>query len=148
MAVVDAGPAFVDAGVPEVVDAGPPQPAALELVLTATTRDGGFEVVEREIDPVKQLSVWIPVVLVDYRLRIFDEGDRVVPSDDVARETDGGIDYQVVFSEPLKSGRAYRLTIESELGQALEGYQDAEVLLKVRGEIERETKKPGKKKKR
>lgn len=131
------------------MDAGPPQPADLQLIITATSADGGFELVARAVDPVKQLNVFIPVVLTDYRLRVFDEADKVVQSDDLAKETDGGIDYQVTFVEPLKSGRNYRLTIESQLGQTLDGYKDAEVLMKVRGEIERESsKKPPKKKKR
>lgn len=147
-----AGPdaAVVDAGaVAElVVDAGPPQPAELQLIVTATGADGGFEVVDGLVDPVKQLGIWIPVALTDYRLRVFDDGDRVVPSDDTAHEADGGIDYQVTFLEPLKSGRSYRLTVESQLGQQLEGFRDAEVLFKVRGEIQREPKKTGGKKKK
>ena len=148
--VPDAGSAGVDAGVAEPVDAGPPQPAELAIVVTATASDGGFELIDHEIDPVQRVSVWIPVVLADYRLRVFDEADRVVPSDDSAKETDGGIDYQVAFVEPLKSGRNYRLTIESQSGQTLDGFRDAELLFKVRGEIQREPKKPagGKKKKR
>lgn len=142
--VLDAGPAVV-----ELVDAGPPQPADLELVITGTLVDGGLEVIEHELDAVQRLNVWIPVALADYRLRVFDETDRVVPSDDLARDVDGGIDYQVTFVEPLKSGRNYRLTVEAQLGTQLEGYKDAEVVMKVRGEIERESKKPpGKKKKR
>lgn len=148
---LDAGRAAFDAGVAELVDAGPPQPAELAIVVTTTAADGGFELIDRDIDPVQRMSIWIPVVLADYRLRVFDEADRVVPSDDLAKETDGGIDYQVAFVEPLKTGRNYRLTIESQSGQTLDGFRDAELLFKVRGEVQREPKKPaggGKKKKR
>jgi hypothetical protein len=139
-----------DAGhVVEIVDAGPPRPAELQLIVTATSADGGFEVVNGEVDPVKHLGIWVPVVLSDYRLRVFDDSDRIVPSDDAAHETDGGIDYQVTFVEPLKSGRSYRLTVEAQLGPQLEGFRDVEVQFRVRGQVEREPKKTsGKKKKR
>jgi len=141
--VVDAG-AVVEA----VVDAGPPQPAELQLTITAQLDDGGIEVVTAgEIEPVQSLVVWIPVALADYRLRVFDESDKVVPSDDQAHDVDGGIDYAVSFLEPLKTGRTYRLTVEAQLGSALDGFKDAEVMMKVRGQIQPD-KKPGKKKRR
>ncbi len=146
--VADAGAPIADAGAAsEPVDAGPPQPAELGLIVTAQLGDGGVEVVSSEVDPVKSLDVWIPVVLPDYRLRVFDESDKVVPSDDQARETDGGIDYTISFVEPLRSGRTYRLTVEAQLGSALDGFKDAEVMMKVRGQLEPD-KKPAKRKKR
>lgn len=144
--VVDAGSVVVDAGPPPVIDAGPP-PGPVMLELTITT-DGGL--VEDEIDPVQQLDVHIPALLKDYRLRVFDDGDRVVPSDDTARETDGGIDYGIVFTEPLKTGRKYRLTVEAQRGDVIDDhYKDAERELKVRGEVEKPAnakKKPSKRK--
>ena len=142
---VDAGP--LDAGRVEVVDAGPPQPAELALIVTAPLADGGLEVVEEYVDPVKTVNVWIPVSLSDYRLRVFDDADRVVPSDDSAKDVDGGIDYAIAFVEPLRSGKTYRLTVESQQGAALEGYKDAEHVMKVRGQVEPEAKKLPKKKK-
>jgi hypothetical protein len=130
----DAGVVEVDAGPPPVVDAGPP-PGPLTLELTISV-DGG-EVTD-EIDPVQQLDVRIPAPLRDYRVRVFDDSDRVVPSDDTAKEADGGIDYEVVFTEPLKTGRKYRLTVEAQRGEVIDDhYKDAERELKVRGEIEK-----------
>jgi hypothetical protein len=147
---LDASVAVVvsDAGAAaEVVDAGPPLAAALELVVTATSRDGGLEVVDEELDAVKALNVWIPAALSDYRLRVFDEADRVVPSDDTAKDVDGGIDYAIAFVEPLKAGKTYRLTIESQQAAALEGYRDAERVMRVRGQAADADKKTSKKKK-
>ncbi|MBL8957765.1 MAG: hypothetical protein JNK82_43720 [Myxococcaceae bacterium] len=144
MAAVDSGSAVVA----PAVDAGPPPgPRELELTITAQLADGGIEVVTGAVDPVKSLSVWVPVPLADYRLRVFDEGDKVVPSDDQAHETDGGIDYLISFVEPLKTGRTYRLTVEAQLEAQLEGFKDVEIALKVRGQIEAD-KKPGQKKKK
>jgi hypothetical protein len=145
---LDASIGGADAAVAEVVDAGPPAPADLPMVVTAPLADGGVEVVTQELDPGSRLSVWIGTPLSDYRLRVFDDADRVVPSDDAAKDVDGGIDYQIVFLEPLKTGRTYRLTIESELGNALEGFKDAELLMRVRGQVQVEPKKPSTRKRR
>ncbi|MBK7863396.1 MAG: hypothetical protein IPJ65_33305 [Archangiaceae bacterium] len=147
----DAGLEAADSGAaqPPPVDAGPPAPAELPLSVTALSADGGAEQISHDIDPVKALSVRIPVPLSDYRLRVFDETDRVVPSDDLARDADGGIDYQISFEEPLKTGRTYRLTVEPQLGAQLEGFKDAELVMKVRGEVQADARKqPGKAKKK
>jgi hypothetical protein len=123
----DAGVA-VDAGPPPVVDAGPPGPVTLDVD------------VPEELDPVQQLDVRIPAVIKDYRLRVFDESDRVVPSDDTAKEADGGIDYSVAFTEPLKAGHKYRLTIEPQRGDTVE-FKDVERMFRIRGEPEKPPKK-------
>lgn len=147
-AIVDSGAASVDSG--SVVDAGPPGPKDLPLTLTAVRVDGGLEVVTTEADSTKHLSAFIAAPLTDYRLRVFDEADKVVPSDDVAHEADGGIDYQISFVDPLKPGKTYRLMVEAQLGSQLDGFKDAEVSFKVRGQSQPEPKsaKPGKKKRR
>jgi hypothetical protein len=132
--VADSGAiAVVDAGVAapaEVVDAGPPQ---LDVELP------------EELDPVQQLEVRIPIVIKDYRLRVFDDQDKVVPSDDTAHEADGGIDYSIQFTEPLKAGRKYRLTIEPQVDDG--EFKELERAFKIRGEIEKPPKKSKSKRK-
>ena len=72
-------------------------------------------------------------------------------SDEEARAEDGGMSYRIVLAAPLKSGRSYTLSVESELGHEItdfsgRGYRDVRVGLRVRGEPEAEPKKkPGKK---
>jgi hypothetical protein len=132
--VADSGAiVLVDAGPPapaEVVDAGPPQ---LDVELPD------------EMDPVQQLDVRIPLIIKDYRLRVFDDADKVVPSDDTAHEADGGIDYSIAFTEPLKAGRKYRLTIEPQLNDG--EFKELDRTFKIRGEIEKPPKKSKSKRK-
>jgi hypothetical protein len=125
--MADSGAVVIDAGPPAIVDAGPPPgPLAIDVA------------VPDEVDPVQQLEVRIPVVLKDYRLRVFDDSDRIVPSDDTAKEADGGIDYGIAFTEPLKPGHKYRLTIEAQRGDVIDDhYRDVERTFRVRGELER-----------
>jgi hypothetical protein len=138
-AVLDAGAPVaalvVDAGPLPTVDAGPPGPLVLDVAVPG------------ELDPVQQLDIRIPAVIADYRLRVFDDGDRVVPSNDTAKEADGGIDYAISFTEPLKAGHKYRLTIEAQRGDEAPAFQEVERVFRIRGEIEKPPKKTKSKRK-
>lgn len=152
-----APPPVIDAGVAEVVDAGPPAPLRLEFAVTART-DGGEDVLTfgeaaTEIDPALGFTLTTPVRLKDYRVRLFDWNDQVVPSDDTAELADGGLTYRIELPEPLKTGRKYSLLVDAELAPEIDDeagrhYDDVRLELKVRGDVvpDRPAKKSKKKK--
>lgn len=158
--ILDAATEIVDAGAPDAgpIDAGPPLPAQLRLTIDARFADGGAARVEpidgtAEIDPLIGLDVAIPIRLKDFRLRVLDWADQVVPSDDTADVTDAGIEYRIDLQAPLKTGRSYVLAIDSQFGpvvadEAGRTWEDIRLKLKVRGEVEPDPKKPGKPKKK
>src|SRR5579862_6936510 len=85
--VPDAGPP--DAGPPALPGPGPP-PVELTLAIRAHFADGGSGELPVEpgsrplIDPPSRLDLEANLALVNYRIRLVDEADRVVPSDDRA----------------------------------------------------------------
>jgi len=149
--------AIVDAGVvAELVDAGPPAPLRLEFVVTGRV-DGGESVLAfgedaTEVDALTGLSLATPVRLKDYRVRLFDWADQVVPSDDSAEVSDAGLLYRIDLLQPLKSGRRYSLVVDAEFAPEIDDeaghhYDDVRLGLKVRCEVQpdKPAKKPGKK---
>jgi hypothetical protein len=149
----------LDAGVVvQVVDAGPPAPLRLEFAVSARMDDGGEEVLTfaesaTEIDPATGFTLSTPVRLKDYRVRLFDWADQVVPSDDSAELTDGGLVYRIDLPQPLKTGRRYSLVVDAQFAPEIDDeagrhYDDVRLGLKVRDEVqpEKPAKKPGKKK--
>lgn len=145
---LDAGPA----------DAGPPVPTELTFTVDFLGVDGGLSSVlssagTAEIDPARSVFIVFPVPLKDYRVRMFDGAEQVLPSDEEARVEDGGMTYRIVLAAPLKPGRSYAFGVESELSHEItdvsgRGYRDVRLSLKVRGTPEPEPKKKGGKKKR
>ena len=151
---IDAGAEF-DAG---IFDAGPPIPAELTFAIDFLGTDGGVSSVlsttaSAQIDPSRSVFIQFPTPLKNYRVRMFDGAEQVLPSDEEARADDAGMSYRIVLAMPLKAGRQYSFSVESELGHEItdisgRGYRDVRVGLKVRGEPEPELKsknKPGKK---
>lgn len=145
---IDAGIAIdaglgIDAG---AMDAGPPVLAELPFTLTATRADGGAEelrIVEgrAELDPARGFDLTIPVVLKDYRVRLMDWADQIVPADEVATVADGGVAYRIDLLQPLHTGRTYLLQIDAEFGPEITDaagrtWDDVRVHLAVRGELE------------
>ncbi len=152
---IDAGAAEVDAG---VADAGPVH-SKLRFTLELSIDDGGAEVAEQnlegapiEVGPLRGLSV-TSVALRDYRIRVIDSADQVVPSDDWAAVLAGGLKYSMGFVQPLKPGRTYYLTIEAQNGAQLldvtgKPWDDVRLPLRGRGDPEPEAGKPARKKKK
>lgn len=157
---LDAGGSIGDAGEPDAADAG----AALPFAIFATLSDGGTEDLNlnlepagvTELDSAKRITVSSPS-LRDYRIRLIDSSDQVVPSNDTASELDGGLVYSIELVQALKAGKAYALTIDAQNGAqftdvAGRALDDVRLILKVRGQLEQEPAAPGmkvsKKKKR
>jgi hypothetical protein len=144
-----------DAGLPQgaAVDAGVPDagPAELAFNVHVAFADGGEGELPVEpgsrpaIDPPVSLELNASAVLRNYRVRLFDEGDRVVPSDDQAEQADGGTRYRIRFVDPLKPGRRYALVIDAQSGQAFSDafgreHPDVRVGFVTSGERERPVK--------
>lgn len=150
-------------GLPDAgpVALGPPDagPRELPIALLAWQLDGGlagpFDGAggsPAELGTAARLLVQLPA-LTDVRVRLFDEADRVLPSDDVLEPADGGLEVRIELAKPLRPGASYRLVVDAQLGAVISGpagarFQDQELALKVLGTPEPEPKpgkKPGKK---
>lgn len=139
--VVDAG--IIDAGVPE-----------LKVTGTIALADGGSDSLPAgptaEVPPLSGFSLHAEVALKDFRVRVIDGADQVLPSDDEAQVSDAGTDYTIKLAHPLKPAKTYHLQIDAQTGDMLtdragKSYQDYELALKIQGEPE---PTPGKKPKK
>jgi hypothetical protein len=157
--------AAVDGGVAEAPqDAGAPVPAPTSFTLRYQRQDGGMEpipvaVEERPtIESTSVVELRSSMGLRNYRIRLFDEVERAMVSDDSAEETPDGVVYRVSLPTPLKSGHKYTLVLDAQTGTAFTdslGREVPELRLEfqVAGEKEKEApapppKKTGKKKRR
>ena len=101
-----------------------PPPEDLQILITAELTDGGTQPIPTEtperpqIDPAQGLSISTNLALENHRIRLFDETDRVVPSDDETEEPPpgGGIVYRMRFVEPLTTGYRYVLVLDAQTG--------------------------------
>ena len=111
----DAGMIGTDAGVAASADAGAAQTGAADggvAMQTIELRPG-----ERPaIAPVQNLTILVNRGLKNARLRILDEVDRVVPSDENLHVRATEIRDQVHFQEPLIAGHKYVLVLDAENG--------------------------------
>ncbi len=115
-------PAAADAGTP---DAGLAQrePPKLELVVRYESGDGGMVPIPFEpggrpfIEPTQRLEVAANQALENYRVRLFDEADRAVISDDEVRDSPT-LDYRIQLPNPLRTGFRYALVVDAETGEA------------------------------
>lgn len=133
------------------VEAPPPAPPELEFLITAELIDGSSRPVPTEtpepplLPPVAGLSLSSNMALENHRIRVFDEADRAVPSDDEteAPPPGGGIVYRIRFLEPLKTGFRYTLLIDAETGDFMkDGHGREQAERRVAFQIEGEKEKP------
>lgn len=134
-------------------------PAPLQLVIVARLGDGGERSVEFDggrpiIEPAIGLSVRSAVGLRNARLRLLDEADRVVPSDDAPGDAGAtGFDYSMRFVAPLQPGYRYALTLDAQAGStALDAWgrevPEQRLELQISGDKPRPADKRALKKKR
>ena len=143
----DAG-AFVPAA---RVDAG--APVTLLLHLEVKLSDGG--VVRELLDPTvvvllpvtQALDLTATLPLHNYRLRILDELDRALASDDIPEATSNGLRYHVALISPLRSGHRYTVLLDAQSGATLDdgnGVPVNEQRFEFHTEGERERELPAK----
>jgi hypothetical protein len=153
-AAVDAG---LDSGA--AIDAGPVDASVAFEIHVRAESDAGvateleFVASAAPVDAVQVLEVATSVELRDYRIRLYDWADQIVPSDDLAI-VDGGITYRIGLLAPLRTGRTYSLVLDADLGASMldpagRPLDDVRLTLNVRGEVQVEpgTRLPKKKKK-
>jgi hypothetical protein len=143
----DAGPT------PAAAQDGAGPPLALELQIEVRFPDGGsahapLDSSTAALLPVTQsLDVTANLPLHNYRLRILDELDRALASDDIPEETRGGLRYHIALLAPLRSGHRYTVLLDAQSGSTLDygnGVAPNEQRFEFRTEGEREKDAPAK----
>jgi hypothetical protein len=145
-------------------DAGlnpPPEPRKpdLQVTVTAQTADAGPLAIPfsaeggPEIPPVEALVLVTNLALQNYRVRVFDEADRTMVSDDEEEDGDGGIRYRIQFPEPLATGHRYAVVVDAQTGPELldsfgRSHDDVRLEFRIAGEKERPRSPPKRKRRR
>ncbi|HYO65595.1 MAG TPA: hypothetical protein VEU33_05890 [Archangium sp.] len=143
----DAGVSADSATVAEA-DAGlGPASFSLQSVLP----DAGLEAIplvgEEEgrpvIDPTSTLELRGTLALRNYRVRLFDEAERAMVSDDSAEESPSGLLYRISLPTPLKTGHKYTLVIDAQTGTSMTDSQGREVPdMRIPFQVSGEKEKP------
>ena len=141
----------VDAGAPlaAVIDAGPRVPLALDLLVDLP--DGGTErhallgLETPVVSPARQLLLESNRPLHNVRIRVLDESDRALESDDVPEESATGLRYHIGLLRPLEPGHRYAVLVDAQSGATFDdgfGKEVPEQRLEFRTGGEREKSKP------
>lgn len=150
-------PESVDAGAPvaTVVDAGPRVPLALDLLVDLP--DGGTErhallgLETPVVSPARQLLLESNRPLHNVRIRVLDESDRALESDDVPEESATGLRYHIGLLRPLEPGHRYAVLVDAQSGATFDdgsGKEMPEQRLEFRTSGERERPKAAPQRKR
>jgi hypothetical protein len=152
-------PTAPDAGAPVamVVDAGPVVPLVLDLVVELA--DGGTErhallgLETPVITPSRQLVVESNRALHNARIRVMDESDRALESDDLPEEGPSSLRYHIDLLRPLEPGHRYAVLVDAQSGATFDdgtGKEIPEQRLEFRtgGERERPKAPPQRKRRR
>src|SRR5713101_4739736 len=153
---IDAGSPSLDAGI-----AGEPPVAPLVLTVRQELADGGMASLDfdaghpPELDPTRHLQLSTNLPIHNYRIRVFDEADRAIASDDLAEDSASGLEYQIHFPESLKTGHRFALVIDAQTGDSVldahgHALADQRVEFQVLGPREKlpPKKKPAKRKRK
>ncbi|MFP2960330.1 hypothetical protein ACLEPN_21530 [Myxococcus sp. 1LA] len=108
------------------------------------------------IEPTQLLELRTSSPLKNYRVRLFDEADRAMVSDDEVEESETGLVYRIRLPQPLKTGFKYTLVVDAQTGTAFTDGLGRDVdefrqALQIAGEKEKPAPPPkpsGKKKRR
>jgi hypothetical protein len=117
-----------EAGIPEAAEpAAVAQPALLEFSLQYALPDASLEAIPLAgedvprplIPPTSLLELRSTPGLKNHRVRLFDEVDRALVSDDAAEESPEGLLYRISLPTPLKPGHKYTLVIDAQTGTSM-----------------------------
>jgi len=153
-----------DAGVAEAPQDMPPAaPAPAAFTIRYLIADSGMESIPLAVDerptiePTSVIELHSSLGLRNYRVRLFDEVDRAMVSDDTAEESPEGVVYRITVPTPLKSGHKYTLVLDAQTGTTFTDVlgrelQDLRIEFQIAGEKEKDKppapKKNEKKKRR
>jgi len=138
-------------------DAGTAAPPPAAFTVRYQLNDGGMEAMPLAVDErptVESTSVielQSSIGLRNYRIRLFDEVERAMVSDDSAEETPNGVTYRISLPTPLKSGHKYTVVLDAQTGSAMTDalgreIQDLRFEFQVAGEKEKDAPAPPPKK--
>jgi hypothetical protein len=143
-------PVAPDAGViVAVLDAGPTAPLALDLLVALP--DGGTErhallgLETPVVSPAQRLVLESNRPLHNARVRVMDESDRALESDDVPEESTTVLRYHIDLLRPLEPGHRYAVLVDAQSGATFDdgtGKEVPEQRLEFRTSGERERPRP------
>ena len=131
------------------VDAGPVIPLTLDLLVDLP--DGGTErhallgLETPVVSPTRQLLVESNRPLHNVRIRVMDESDRALESNDVPEESPTALRYHIELLRPLEPGHRYAVLVDAQSGATFDdgnGREIPEQRLEFRTGGEREKAKP------
>jgi hypothetical protein len=119
----DAGAAAAAGTATAAVDGVPPP---LKLEVRYQMPDAGLALIDfapggarPSIEPTSRLELSTNIGLQNYRVRLFDEIDRAMTSDDQVEEPGDAIRYRIQLSAPLRAGHRYALVVDAQTGSAV-----------------------------
>ena len=149
-------PGVADAGATAaMLDAGVVVPLALDLLVDLP--DGGTErhallgLETPVVSPARQLLVESNRPLHNVRIRVLDESDRALESDDVPEERPNTLRYHIDLLRPLEPGHRYAVLVDAQSGATFDdgsGKEIPEQRLEFRTSGERPKPPPPKRKRR
>ncbi|MDY7231143.1 hypothetical protein [Hyalangium rubrum] len=141
-----------DSGVAEAPqDVPPAAPPPASFTVRYQLTDAGTDLIpltaeERPtIEPTSSLELHSSIGLRNYRIRLFDEAERAMISDDSAEETPEAVIYRIALPNPLKSGHKYTLVVDPQTGTSFTdtlGREVQELRLEFQVAGEKEKDKP------
>jgi len=150
-----------DAGVAAVPEEQPKAPPPTTFTLSYQAPDAGLAQISLAsgekplIEQTSSLELRTDRGLRNYRVRLFDEAERAMVSDDSAEESDSGLVYRIQLPQPLKTGFSYTLVVDAQTGTSFtdslgRDVEELRTTFQVAGEKEKPAPPPApaKKKKR
>ncbi|WP_224363143.1 hypothetical protein [Hyalangium versicolor] len=141
---------------PDASATAPATPPA-SFVVRYQVGDGGMEPIalaldeQPSIESTSLIEIRSSIGLRNYRIRLFDEVERAMISDDSADETPDGVIYRISLPTPLKSGHKYAVVIDAQTGATITDtlgreIQDLRFEFQIAGEKEKDAPAPTPKK--
>lgn len=108
-------------------------PEAVAFTLQYQAPDAGLALIPLSleekplVEPTSDLELRSTLPLRNYRVRLMDEADRAMVSDDSVTESDDGLVYRIHLPQPLKTGYSYTLVVDAQTGTAFQDSRGRDV---------------------